>query len=432
MEVSEADARVNLRQALLGIAQAIDAVELEAPYHGYNVAYIAYRCAEFMGWDEEQAQLTFSIGLLHDCGGSQSSNLLPLFSHCLTGSFAQHCEKGYSLLQECQPLSCFATPVLYHHTPWQELKDLALSDTDKQLSAIIFLSNRVEHLSRKGKKDSFGNLLPSSKQNIARELTSQAGTVFEPNMVKCLITLMEKDDFWFSMKPRYIEEMYFRMPQVPFFSSRIGWDGTIAIAEFIAKIVDAKSSFTFQHSLKVAQLSQFIAKDFGYSPKVQKMLYLAGLVHDIGKLHTPDSILHKPDKLTTEEYNCIKRHATDSRFILHNIFRSQRILDWASNHHERLDGSGYPLGKMAHELDKPSRIVAVSDVFQALTQSRPYRPGISLNQALDTVRTLVDNHQLDGEIFQCLERNAHYCYKLSIGDNTEVDQHFEVLRAAES
>ncbi len=239
MEVSEADARVNLRHALLGIAQAIDAVELEATYHGYNVAYIAYRCAEFMGWDEEQAQLAFSIGLLHDCGGSQSSNLLPLFSHCLTGSFAQHCEKGYSLLQECQPLSCFATPVLYHHTPWQELKDLELSDTDKQLSAIIFLSNRVEHLSRQGKKDSFGHLLPSSKQNIVKELNSQSGTVFEPDMVKCLTTLMDKDDFWFSMKPSYIEETYFRMHQVPFFSSRIGWDGSRAIAEFIAKIVDA-------------------------------------------------------------------------------------------------------------------------------------------------------------------------------------------------
>ncbi len=432
MDLKDADARVNLRQALLGIAQAIDAVELEAPYHGYNVAYIAYRCAVFMGWDEEQAQLAFSIGLLHDCGGAQSSNLLPLFSQCVTGSFSRHCEKGYSILKECQPLSCFATPILYHHTPWQELKDLELTDTDKQLSAIIFLANRFEHLVRKSRTDAFGNLLPESKASICTELQRISGSVLEPNMVEHLIKLVAKDDFWFAMKPKYIEDMYFSMQPVPFFSGRIGIEGTIAIAEFIAKIVDAKSSFTFQHSLKVAQLAQFIAKDLGYSPKGQKMLYLAGLIHDIGKLHTPDSILHKPGKLTKEEYNCIKRHATDSRFILQSIFRSKRVLDWASNHHERLDGSGYPLGKTAEELDRPSRIIAVSDVFQALTQSRPYRPGMPLEQALELVKEMVDNNQLDSEIFKCLKRNAQSCYELSIGENSENVEYVERLTVGEN
>ncbi len=432
MEVIDADARVNLRQALLGIAQAIDAVELEAPYHGYHVAYIAYRCAVFMGWDEEQAQLAFSIGLLHDCGGAQSRNLLPLFPQCLTGSFSRHCEKGYTFLKECQPLSCFATPVLYHHTMWQELKDLNISETDKQLSAIIFLANRFDHLVRKSRKDAFGNLFPESKQKICEELQGQAGNVFEPNMVENLTQLASRDDFWFAMKPNYIEQMYFDMQPVPFFSGRIGLEGTIAIAEFFAKIVDAKSSFTFQHSLKVAELAQFIAKDLGYSPKTQRMLYLAGLIHDIGKLHTPDSILHKPGKLTDEEYNCIKRHATDTRFLLQNVFCSQQVLEWASNHHERLDGSGYPLGKFAYQLDRPSRIIAVSDVFQALTQSRPYRPGMPLYQALEIVRGLVDSNQLDREIFGCLERNAHYCYKLSIGDDADDAQRVQGLTVGEN
>lgn len=424
--------KVNLRQALLGIAQAIDAVELEAPYHGYNVAYIAYRCAVFMGWDEEQAQLAFSIGLLHDCGGSQSHNLLPLFSQCQTRSFARHCEKGYSLLIECKPLSCFANPVLHHHTPWSELAELDISNTDKQLAAITFLANRFDHLCKKSKTDSFGNLLPEEKRKICTKLQNQSGSVFEPNMVKYLIRLTEKDDFWFAMEPKHIEDMYFSMQPVPFFSARIGLDDTISIAEFFAKIVDAKSSFTFQHSLKVAQLARFIAKDLGYSPKVQKMLYLAGLVHDIGKIHTPDSILHKPGKLNFEEYNCIKRHATDTRYILKNIFRSTRVLEWASNHHERLDGSGYPLGKTAEQLDKPSRIIAVSDVFQALTQYRPYRSGVSLDQALETVRALVANNELDKEAFECIERNADYCYILSVGDQPEETEWVEMLTVGEN
>ena len=431
MDMSGDDARVNLRQALLGIAQALDAIEHEVPYHGYNVAYIAYRCAVFMGWDEEQAQLAFSIGLMHDCGGTQSTNLLPLFPHCLTGSFSRHCEKGYMLLKECQPLSCFATPILYHHTPWQELRNLPLSDTDKQLASLIFLANRLDHLYRHHKKDKFGNLSAVEKNAICDELIHHADTVFEPNMVQHMTELVDKDDFWFAMKPRYIEEMYFRMQPVPFFSGRVDLDGTIEIAEFFAKIVDAKSSFTFQHSLKVAQLAQFISKQLGYSPKVQKMLYLTGLVHDIGKLYTPDPVLHKAGKLTSEEYTCIKSHATDTRFILQAIFRSQRILEWASNHHERLDGSGYPLGKMADQLDRPSRIIAVSDVFQALTQSRPYRAGMPLEEALGIVRSLVDNNQLDREIFECLERHSHECYQLSIGEQDEIIDYVPALTVGE-
>ncbi len=207
------------------------------------------------------------------------------------------------------------------------------------------------------------------------------------------------------------------LDSVPFFSSNIGLDETIDIAELFAKVVDAKSTFTFQHSLKVAQLSKYLAKQLAYSPKMQKMLYLAGLVHDIGKLCTPDVVLHKPGKLTAEEYTCIKRHATDTRFILQGIITSPLINEWASNHHERLDGSGYPLGKIAQELDRPSRIVALSDVFQALTQSRPYREDITLQQALQIVGEMVDANQLDREIFDCLTQHADYCYQLSVDDD---------------
>lgn len=420
MEITAEDARVNLRHSLLGIAQALDAVNVEVPNHGLHVAYIAYRCATYMMWDEEQSQLAFSIGLLHDCGGVQSSHLVPLFSQCMTETFSRHCEKGYILLNECPPLSCFATPVLYHHTPWKYLKTLALADKDKQLAALIYLSNHLDHLYRQSPKDQFGNLSMERRNFIRTDLMRHVNTVFEPNMVQHMTELVDKDDFWFSMQPDYIEDMYFRMNPVSFLSGRIGLEGTIAIAEFFAKIVDAKSSFTFQHSLKVGQLSGFIAKQLGYSVKGQKMLYLAGLVHDIGKLKTPDSVLHKAGKLTTQEYTCIKRHATDTRFILQGIFRSHRLLEWASNHHERLDGSGYPMGKVAKELDKPSRIIAVSDVFQALTQFRPYRPGVPLNEALDVVRSLVEDNKLDREVFSCLDQHAEYCYQLSVGENYEL------------
>ena len=196
----------------------------------------------------------------------------------------------------------------------------------------------------------------------------------------------------------------------------MGLENSISVAELFAEIVDTKSPFTCQHSRKVARLSAFIGKKLGFSAKAQRMLYLAGLVHDIGKLKTPSVVLHKPTDLTKQEYACIKRHATDTRHTLMNIFQSSQIVEWAANHHERLDGSGYPLGKSANDIDLPSRIIAIGDVFQALTQSRPYRQGLTINEALQIIRALVEDGKLDQLVFDCLQENSQECYFISTAE----------------
>lgn len=417
METCEEKVSIDLRRVLLSIAQALDDVGFDAPNHSHRVGYMAYRCALSMGWQDEQAQLAFAAGLIHDCGSTQSSASMPFSTSPRPGRFARHCEKGYNLLSACGPLSRFAAPILYHHTAWHELTMLVMNEGDKQVAALIYLANRVDHLYFHQHKDQFGNLSASSKRQIIEQMQNHAGSLFEANMVRHMSQLVDNDDFWFSMHPQHIEAVLLRLDAAPIFSSNLSLDERIEIAELFSKIVDAKSPFTFQHSLKVALLSQYLAKKMGYSAKMQKLLYLAGLLHDIGKLRTPDFVLHKEGSLTAEEYTCIRRHATDTRFILQDIHTSSLVCDWASNHHERLDGSGYPLGKTAQELDGPSRIVAVADVFQALTQSRPYRQGMSLDESLTIMADQVANNQLDGDVFACLQTNAQHCYWLSADEN---------------
>ncbi|MFS1955586.1 HD-GYP domain-containing protein [Vibrio cyclitrophicus] len=404
---------VDLRKALFGIAKALDNVGFESKNHGQRVGYIAYRCALSVGWEEEQAQLAFSLGLIHDCGVSQIDEQLSLTSVFIPDSSYHHCQKGYQILKECPVLSIFSKPVLYHHTPWIELKTMPISKLEKELAAIVMLADRVDYLYGVTSSDRYGNLTPDGKASIIERLTEQADEMFETNLVQHMCELVDLDDFWFSMEIPYIENMRDNFEPVPFFSQQMSLDETVAFAEFIANVVDTKSSFTFKHSLKVGQLSEYLAKQLGYSYTTQRKLYLAGLVHDIGKLQTPGDILHKPDLLTDEEYCCIKRHATDTRFALQELFSSPQVCQWASNHHERLDGSGYPMGKTAEELDQPSRIVAVVDVFQALTQSRPYRKGMTLQEALAILRAYVDSYKLDREVFECLEKHAQYCFELS-------------------
>lgn len=421
MESCEEKISVDLRRVLLSIAQALDDVGFDAPSHSHRVGYMAYRCALRMGWQPEQAQLAFAAGLIHDCGSTQSTTTMPFAANRRTGSFARHCEKGFNLLGACGPLARFAVPVLYHHTAWHELDTLAIDESDKQVAALIYLTNRVDHLYYHQHKDQFGNLSASSKQQIIDQMQVQSGSLFHAGMVQHMSELVENDDFWFSMHPQHIEAVLMRLEAAPMFSSNLMLDERIEIAELFAKIVDAKSKFTFQHSLRVALLSQYLAKKMGYSAKMQKLLYLAGLLHDIGKLRTPDVVLHKAGELTAEEYTCIKRHATDTRFILQDIHTSSLVCEWASNHHERLDGSGYPLGKTAADLDGPSRIVAVADVFQALTQSRPYRHGMALEQALAMIAQQVKQQKLDAEVFSCLQAHAQHCYWLS-ADDEEIER----------
>lgn len=420
MKLPEDDVNVDLRRVLFEIAYALDAVGVDDIYHGHRVAYIAYRCAQQLGWSEERAQTVFSLGLIHDCGVSETAESTELLGNFVPRSTESHCVKGYELLNACRYLSDFALPILYHHTWWQELSQLDLvSEENKQYAALVFLSDRLDYLRSQASLDLFGNVTETGKQSILAELTANAGSMFEPNQVERMSELIVCDDFWFSMEARYIESLSNSFSHMPFFTSEIGLEGSIEVAELFAQIVDAKSSFTYQHSLHVAQLTEFIARKQGYSDKTSRTLYLAGLIHDIGKLKTPSFILHKPGALTDEEYACIKRHATDSRHALQSMFTNSKVIEWASNHHERLDGSGYPLGLTAEDLDEPSRLVAVADVFQALTQSRPYRAGLPLDSAIRIIEDLVDNGKLDKQVFCCLVANADECYRISIGHHLE-------------
>lgn len=195
----------------------------------------------------------------------------------------------------------------------------------------------------------------------------------------------------------------------------LSMDDVIQLARFVARIVDAKSSFTYQHSEKVALLSKMLAKELQFDEQDQDLIYVAGLMHDIGKLRTPDEILNKGDKLDREEYTRIRRHTVDTEHTLRSFFPNSMIGVWASNHHERLDGSGYPYQKRGEEIDLPSRIIAVADVFQALSQKRPYRDHrLPKEEIWQRMKHLVDTDKLDATVFKIIEDNLEYYYQQSI------------------
>ncbi len=161
------------------------------------------------------------------------------------------------------------------------------------------------------------------------------------------------------------------------------------LAESLGRAVDARDSRLFRHSEVVADLASLLARAYGLTALQARMVHMAGHLHDIGKIGIPDSILRKPGPLTSPEWEIMRRHPAIGAEILRpvRIFCGRLgVCDIVLAHHERHDGSGYPNGLRGADIPLGARIVAVADVFSAMTEDRPYRRGMGLADAVEEIR----------------------------------------------
>jgi putative nucleotidyltransferase with HDIG domain len=155
-----------------------------------------------------------------------------------------------------------------------------------------------------------------------------------------------------------------------------------ATVQAIAGTVEMRDPYTAGHQQRVAQLARAIARELGMPEAEIHSLYLASIVHDLGKIHIPAEILSKPGRLSPIEYELIKTHATAGFDLLKAVDFPWPIAQIVSQHHERLDGSGYPHGLAGDEILPHARIMAVADVVEAMASHRPYRPALGIATAL--------------------------------------------------
>lgn len=173
------------------------------------------------------------------------------------------------------------------------------------------------------------------------------------------------------------------------------------VCEAFSDVTDAKSPFTVEHSMGVADATLLIAKTMGLSPERTIFLRRAALLHDLGKLRVPNSILHKQGKLTLEEFIIVKEHPALTRKILGRIPAFREMASVAGSHHEKLDGTGYPNKFGARELSLEARIIAVADVYAALSEARPYRESLEFSQVTSIMEKEMP-HKLDPQVYEAL------------------------------
>lgn len=173
-----------------------------------------------------------------------------------------------------------------------------------------------------------------------------------------------------------------------------------------SQAIEIKDPYTQGHSMRVGEYAVALGKRVKLSSKRLENLKMAAILHDIGKIGIEESILNKPGKLTVEEFEKIKQHPENGFKILQDIEALKNVSEIILEHHEKMDGTGYPKGKKQGEISKEASILSIADVYDALTSDRPYRKALSLEQAFEIIKEGKGNHfdaQL-AEEFMCMIR----------------------------
>ena len=405
------DYNINLHEAIYSLSDALDLVGVTHIHHGKRVAYMAVEFGRALGWDRCRLDRLFQAAILHDSGVSRTAvhQKLAQFEWEQEGD---HCRAGAALLSGCPLLAHLSPIVLHHHTHWSVLKDMDLPMEDKLCANCIYMADRVDILTLRYLAGNIDILL--GKEEIRRSIAEKCGEWFCRELVDAFLEISRSEAFWFSLEADhvngYVSTWLSETKMDP-----MSFEQLRSLARIFSSIVDAKSPFTREHSERVASLSRHIGILFGLSGRTCEMLELAGLLHDIGKLRIPDELLEKPGKFTETERYTVLRHSFDTYSILRNIRGLEEISLWAAQHHERLDGTGYPHHLREKKISLEARIVEVADVFQALAQNRPYRNSLPADRIMLNLKQEAEKGRLDGEVVAKVEMNLDSCWRVAMG-----------------
>jgi putative nucleotidyltransferase with HDIG domain len=234
-------------------------------------------------------------------------------------------------------------------------------------------------------------------------LVERSGSWFDPELVRIAVSLDRAGVLWAQCSPEDAEQDTRKaVLELDNGGRQHLAPGRIdQICEAFADVVDAKSHFTFRHSMGVADAAFGIAGHMGLKADRVQLVRRAALLHDIGKLSVSNSILDKSGQLNEQEWQSVYRHPSMTRAILERVAPFREMAVVAGEHHEKLDGSGYPHRLEAKDLSLESRIIAVADVYGALSEDRPYRPGLTTDEIVSIMTKLVP-YQLDVDCFDAL------------------------------
>jgi putative nucleotidyltransferase with HDIG domain len=239
---------------------------------------------------------------------------------------------------------------------------------------------------------------PRAAVNEARR---RRGAWFDPHLVDAFEVVAGDPGFWDALNAPDLERRVLDLEPAAEIAE-VDEDYLDDIAAAFAKVIDAKSPYTSGHSDRVALFADLIAEQMGIDEARRRWLQRAALLHDVGKLGVSNQILDKPGKLDADEWTQMQRHTVLGEQILSRISAFADLARIAGAHHEKLDGTGYPRGWAAAELDLETRIVTTADIFDALTADRPYRSAMPVSEAFRIMTGMLGT-AIDRDCFAALQ-----------------------------
>lgn len=409
--------RVNLYDMLLCITNAIDLAAPQLANHHQQVAFLSYHLAKEMGFSKQEQQDIVIAGMLHDIGALSVTERLALIEEePVTAN--SHAFRGAKLLESFEPFYKIAKAVRYHHVQWQYTQGMYFEGQDVPIeSNLLYLADRTCVLIDKNKE-----VLPQIP-NIMSEIEASIDSHFKPEAVNTLVDNLSKIEYiWLSLASKNPLD---HLPAEILKMMDLNIDDLINIAKMFSRIIDYRSHFTATHSAGVAKTAEKLGELAGFSAYECKMLLIAGYLHDLGKLAIDNALLEKPITLTEKEFDIIRSHTFYTYELLNIPSGFETIKRWAAFHHEKLNGKGYPFHIKGENLSLGSRIMAVADIFTALTENRPYRQGMEKENVIRVLHSMVDNGSICSNVVSLVEGNIDLLTEICITCQQAAEKDYE-------
>jgi len=381
--------KINQFDLLMGFSDALDLISPSVAGHQIRVAYIALEIARKYKLPKWRIKNLIIAACIHDIGA------ITIKSESIKFDFESNGMQervGFKYTQG----SIFddASEIIRdHHQKWNN----GLGKVVSIESHILHLADRIDTLINKKK------YILHQRKTINEKIAKKSGSWFMPELVDCFLQLSANESFWIYTVSENISDILLIDAKLP--RIYLNADELYNVTKWFCNIMDFRSRFTSVHSRGVAAVAGAIAIAMKLDEGHVKIIEISGFIHDLGKLAVPNSILEKKGKLSSEEFEIVRSHPFFTFNILSKVKSMKIISEYGAYHHERIDGMGYPFHIKGKDIKLGSRIIAVADIFTALTEKRPYRAAMIKEEVIKIMTSRGDDKELDSIVVKILLDN---------------------------
>lgn len=368
-------------------SSALDLILPKMSGHHMRVAYIVYRLA--LEYKLPKSRMTKLVlgACMHDIGAITVEERNKIINEDYESDFV-HEKIGGSYLSKSALFKEFAIYARHHHMDWNYGNNKYINGVLLPVEChLLHLADRIDSYINKEE------FVLYQVPHIIEKVKTNSGILFMPEAVNVFLKVCDHEDFWLYTVSSSINDIIEEIVGDIDFSLDI--KKIRDLTKWFSNIIDFRSRFTSVHSRGVSATAVMLGKLLNLNEIEITKLEIAGYIHDLGKLAVPNAILEKNGKLDPDEFAVIRSHTFHTYNILIRLPGFKEIVEYGAFHHEHLDGSGYPFHLKGAKLSVGARILAVADVFTAITEDRPYRVGMDRDSTIDVLNNMKKEKLLD-------------------------------------